>query len=93
MTESAQERKPRMKRWLVLLLLLLPEMSCTHADYIQSAYIAPAGSCGYVVMLHDPIGGDRNPQLSKCLPLNEATVLAAQINKDMSGKWSGDRTQ
>jgi hypothetical protein len=80
-----------MQHILVILAfsLTVAAQGCSRANYIRSAYIAPDGSCGYVVMLGDPIDGDPDPQLSRCLPIDEARKLADKINIDMDGKWSG----
>jgi hypothetical protein len=71
----------------LILALLLFMVGCSSTD-LTNAYIKPDGPCGYVVMLHH-IGLDGDVELSRCLPLEDAGKLAAQINKEMAGKWSG----
>lgn len=70
-----------------LLLALILMTGCAHSE-LHYAYIAPNGSCGYKVMLHERFSGP-DPELSKCMQLESAEVLADQINRDMQESWSG----
>jgi hypothetical protein len=71
----------------ILLIFLLSLTGCGYSAF-QSAYVEADGPCGYVVMIHEaaPVW---DSQLSSCLPLDEATKLATQINQDMKANWSG----
>ena len=78
-----------MKKLLLLFPLILL-IGCS-PSVIRNAYLFPSGDCGYRVYIGAPTGFDKDVPLSKCMPLKDATDLAAQINKDIVGKWSAER--
>lgn len=75
--------------FLLALIGSLGMTGCARAIHIRSAYISPSGPCGYVVMLGDPAGNELDPQLSRCLPIDQSRAIADQINTTMADKWSG----
>jgi hypothetical protein len=73
---------------IVLIACLLTGVfaSSTNHGATGYAYVTPVGVCGYAVAVHysDASG---YIELSKCLPLPEATKLTDDVNKLVDNRW------
>ena len=77
-------------RIVAVVLILGLSLGCGHyTPLLRSAYIEPAGSCGYQVVIGMETTSLTSSDIvfSRCMTLDEAKALADQINRDMEGKW------